>query len=420
MNKKKVLILTAFFPPSTNTAANRALSWTMYLPKKNYPIIITWDWKRSTGGVEIKKYDNYEIHYLPRKLNLYNRVLEKSLKTNNFLKKPLLFIQLLLSHIFPYFTNNEKYNHYFKNYLTKEKVDIVISSASPFILHVLVSRQRDKYEFKHIADYRDPWSNNKMIYKESKIFRIIQSVDSIVERKVSKKYDFLLAPSDYLRKKICEHIRFPLEKSATMLNGFFKMSYSGFECKKSENFQILFSGTFYPNQLIEHILNVINDKLENGSLPMATKIIFLGARHVTALVERIQAAIVGFEKYYEISERIPYDKSMAIQQNSDLLVMPSYVGLKGVPSSKLFDYVSSGIPILLYPSDEDVIEEILIKTKLGLICNNADEISESLDKLVAAKFDNIALVQPELKSIQLYSREEQTKVLADTINKLLS
>jgi glycosyltransferase involved in cell wall biosynthesis len=204
-----------------------------------------------------------------------------------------------------------------------------------------------------------------------------------------------------------------------MLNGFIKSKYSGVK-ESRKNLQILFSGTFYLTQPIEDILEIINDKLKEGLLPKQTKIIFLGTAAVPSVADRVRKAIVGYEEYYEITPRIEHSKAMEIQLSSDLLVMPSHIGIKGIPSSKLFDYVSTGLPVLLYPNDGDVIEEILNTTKLGLICNTKNEISHTLDKLVQAKEQGATIVTPELDTINMYSRKEQTKVLERTIDKLLS
>lgn len=422
MSKRRLLILAYYYPPSNITAANRINAWTKHLPKdKIYPTVITWDWERETGDTEIKKFDGYEVHFVPRKLNRFNRKLKKALKDNSIMKKPLILLQLLLANSWSYITNSESLSNYFSEYLKENTADVVISSGSPFLLHVLVARQKKLYNFYQIADYRDPWSNNKIIYKSGIIFKLIQNIDTHIEKKISKMYDYLLAASDYQRIEICKHNNSPIAQSDTMLNGFEgEPKITAKDNKTTKHIQILFSGSLYPTQLIEDILEVINIKLKDKTLPPDTKIIFLGAAHDSKAVDRINKSIIGFENYYEITPRIEYQQAMKVQLNSDLLVMPSYTGMKGIPSSKLFDYVSTGLPVLLYPNDEDIIEEILKTTKLGLICNTKAEIKQSIDKLVKAKQDGISLVSPELDSINNYSRKEQTKVLEQTIEKLCS
>jgi len=420
MSKMKVLLLASHYPPNNNTAANRINSWTEYLPKeKMYPVVITWDWERESGEVNINKCDGYEVHYVPRGNNRFNQLLNKSLVSNSLFKNPLLFIQLLFANTVAYFSNSGRLQKYCSKFLDENNVDVLVSSGSPFFFHVIATRQKKRNSFYHIADYRDPWSNNEHTYKDNFAFTIVKWIDTLIERRVSKKYDFLLAASNYQRKQICNHIGFSESKSDTMLNGFVNSRYSANRINSNKHLQILFSGMFYLTQPIEKILEVFNMKLNDGSLPDTTKIIFLGTASSLAVTNRVRNAIGGYEKFYDITPRIEHSKAMEIQLNADLLVMPSHVGMKGIPSSKLFDYISTGVPVLLYPNDGDIIEEILSETNLGLICNTKEDISTYLDQLVKAKKEGVSLVLPKLDSIDQYSRRAQTKVLEQTIEKLM-
>ena len=105
-----------------------------------------------------------------------------------------------------------------------------------------------------------------------------------------------------------------------------------------------------------------------------------------------------------------------MQQQSDLLVMISHTGLKGIPSSKLYEYVGLKKPILLYPNDEDIIESVLKDSGLGIICDSEKEIIESLTKILLLKQQGSPLLKNLSDStVNKYSRKEQTAILAKAL-----
>ena len=59
--------------------------------------------------------------------------------------------------------------------------------------------------------------------------------------------------------------------------------------------------------------------------------------------------------------------------------------MKGWYPVKLFEYASKGIPILLYPTDNDVIEKFLLKTKTGYSFKNLLELAKWLESIFKGK-----------------------------------
>ena len=55
---------------------------------------------------------------------------------------------------------------------------------------------------------------------------------------------------------------------------------------------------------------------------------------------------------------------------SDLSFLTGFNNIKGWFPVKLFEYAKNQIPIILYPSDNNVIEGFLKKTKTGFSFNN--------------------------------------------------
>jgi hypothetical protein len=101
--------------------------------------------------------------------------------------------------------------------------------------------------------------------------------------------------------------------------------------------------------------------------------------------------------------------------------MVTHKGIKGIPSSKMYEYIGLKKQILLYPKDHDIVEETLNETGLGIICKDENEVYLKLLGLVKAKQDGL---NPELKidpvKIDFYSRKNQTAELAKLLDRLIS
>ncbi len=418
MNSIKVVILSSSYPPDNKTSANRPKAWVNYLPKASfYPVVITWDYSSKSKEVRIEKNKGHEVHYVPYIPNLFVRSLNRFL-FNRILKIPFLTTQLFLRYIHPYFTNTTALKRCFVSYVKNEKPEIVISSGGPFTVHQIGAKYRDRLGYKFIADYRDPWSNNKLLYKDRWFFRILAALDKVIEKRTAEKYDHLIAVSEFQRAEIVEHLGFDSRHSSTM--------YNGFEGKSKEHnsalhqpFTILFSGEFYKTQPLEDILDAICSLFKERVLDATTRVIFLGSAKNPITKRRIDQSIKGFEKYFDITERIPHAQAMAIQRKAHLLVMPTYMGIKGIPSSKLFDYINTQNPILAYPNDNDIIEEILTDTNLGIICDTLAEIRTAIGDTYQRFSERKPLAIPNVVNINKYSREEQTNVLISVLNELV-
>ncbi len=102
---------------------------------------------------------------------------------------------------------------------------------------------------------------------------------------------------------------------------------------------------------------------------------------------------------------------------SHLLLMVAHKGLKGVPGSKLYEYIGSQKAVLICPSDQDIIEATLSKTGQAIITNNANEayskLSRILDDYLLHRRVNIPL-NPEVA--QEYTRSNQCKKLASILD----
>ena len=106
--------------------------------------------------------------------------------------------------------------------------------------------------------------------------------------------------------------------------------------------------------------------------------------------------------------------------NSDVVVLTSIQNLTGILPVKIYDYYNSGKPILLCPSDNDLMENFIKETESGYIANTKQECKTILEGLIEKKKIGQAVIGPRnTKNAYFYTRKYQTKLLAEALDQLI-
>lgn len=424
--KTKVLIISYFFPNCSLTAAHRVGSWEKYLPTYGfYPIVITRNWtgketsqkdrlKTSGDRLRIEKNEKSEIHYLPYSSSYRDRFFVKGEKNFVFmlLSKLLTLFGLIFQNFFlfpiPY---KNIYFHAREVLKNDSEITYVLISVNPY--EQLFFGYLLKLEFPHIkliADYRDDWTTTELIKNRNLIQKFIHRIEVKSEKKWLKNYSLITTISKSYANKLKN---FTGIRSEVILNGY---EFGNIQINKESNpidnnFKIVYNGSLYETQPIEGFLNGFKKAVKFYENKINIKLFFPGLKEDPTQAKRVADELKGFENSVEITERLPRTNVINLQNNADLLLMISHENIKGIPSSKLYEYVGLKKPVLLYPNDNDIIYETLTHTELGVICNNETEVFESIVNCVEQKNEN-DLVRYKTENIEFYSREKQAEQLA--------
>ncbi len=424
---RKILVFSYFFPPCPLTASNRVQGIVSNLHKFGfYPIVVTRHWnqqnetqnaflKTTSNTIEHKIQDGYEVYYLPYKSSLRDQCIIKSQKIKWFaiVSKLLTFIQLITEPFTNHFVPFSNLYYFSKDYLIKNKeVKHVFISANPFVQFKFGYQLAKKLSIHWIADYRDSWTTNKMAMEVMSFNTYLYKYYRYFEKKWVNSASFFTSVSDSYVKQIEGILDV---KGHTIYNGFTSIQNCT-EFSNTKEFNILYSGTLYYNQPIEgFILSLKKQKFE----VLNTKVVlhFAGLGNDPIQKRRVLKAAKGFETNLIIYDWLNRDAYIQIQNNADLLLMLPYAGFQGIPSSKLFEYISTSKNILLFGSDNDVIERILVASKLGFVATNETELFQYLERLILAKLSNNSFLKRNILSVQDFSINFQTKILAELIQK---
>jgi peptidoglycan/xylan/chitin deacetylase (PgdA/CDA1 family) len=99
--------------------------------------------------------------------------------------------------------------------------------------------------------------------------------------------------------------------------------------------------------------------------------------------------------------------------------MVSHTDIKGTHSSKIFEYLACKKPVLICPSDNDVLEEVIQKTNAGYICNSKEDVVVLLRQLVSEFLSAKKIAfNSNISEIEAFTRKNQTKILSDIFEKI--
>lgn len=364
--------------------------------------------------------ENYTVHYLPFKGNLRDRLYSRYGKSKfSFVRKALSLIELIghnfITSLIP-FSNLYRFAN---SYISENKdVAAILISGNPFELFRFGYRLHQTHQLPWIADYRDDWNTSNVNESRGMLDSFLRRLESRSERKYIGTASCITTVSKHYAEKISGFTGIP---GYVVQNGFFPEDYTNFQnLAPFEEFTVLYNGMLYPSQQIEVLLDafkqLVNKHPEHRN---RLKLRFPGILFLKEVAARVEMQMQGYEDVVWMSQRIPRTDVLTMQARSHLLLMISHRDAKGIPSSKIYEYLGLGKPVLVCPGDADVLDETFGPYELGFIANTATEALEILEKHFTAYLQQRDIVENADRNYALqFTREEQTKVLAGILDKI--
>jgi glycosyltransferase involved in cell wall biosynthesis len=425
---QKILIISYFFPPCELTASRRTESWAKELTALNYDVhVLTRKWetpvktfkdmhKPTSEGIGSVIKDGYRITSVPHKSNLRDKLLIKS--NYVFLRKILTIKELIFQNIFLKYSSYYSFYEKSREIIKADKNQLVIISGQPFVLFKLGFLLNKEFNINWVSDFRDAWTTSSIDHLDrSFLFKIYQKYDRFFEKKWIKSSVLITSSSNEIGNSISQLTKTP---NKAIFNGYDENLFKGLDNvkKRDDIFQIAYIGTLYRGQDITIFLNGFKSFIKK--LNPTTKILFPGLLVNNEEASRVKKHMVGYEKYFEISERISHDKILKIERESHILLHVAWKGFKGIIASKIYEYIGSETSILISPGDDGAINEIINSSNTGVICNTPEEVSKYLceNYLVFKSNSNPISLTGSLHTA--YTRKAQAKELEKEIRKFIA
>jgi hypothetical protein len=426
MNKKKVLIITYYWPPAGGPGVQRWLKFVKYLPdfniepivyipeNPNYPLVDDSLQKEVSESITILKHPIKEPYKLAslfskQKAKTISKGIISENKKQSFLEKIMLFIRgnffipdARIGWVKPSVA-------FLSEYISKEKIETIITTGPPHSLHLIGMQLKEKLGVKWLADFRDPWTTIGY-HKQLKLTKAAQKKHKTLEKAVLNKADQIIVTSSVTNTEFSIITNKPI---AVINNGYDRESVE--QVPLDSKFSIAHIGSLLSKRNPELLWKVLSDLIqENQDFSKDFQLNLVGAVSEDVL-KSIQNN--NLNDYLKTVDYVSHKEAIQFQRKSQVLLLIEIDSevTKCIIPGKLFEYMVSNRPIIgTGPKGSDV-ETILNETNTGNYFYYNDYENLKLTILNHYKKFQDKTLQSYPIGLQKYSRKSLTKQLADLI-----
>jgi len=405
-NKKHIVIVSIWYPPIVGVAVNRIHAFSKYLNKDKYPVSVITLWKNG-----LKEFEQEE------EISIY-RVKNKSfLKLPHFDKKVPKVIHYLkvVWKLFVIKIKKDEFESWTSASLKKlieinkrNPIDVILSSYSPIAPHLAaLNFIKRNPSVKWIADMRDEMSRNPFLTNNFKT----------KYKKIETEINQYATALTTVSKPILDDFKTDftsIKHFAEIRNGFdndFLIENKNHSFNEILTF--LYAGTFYGKRKPTTFLLALNNLKEQNKLPAKWVFKLIGSANNFDIPNTLKEHIIFIDK-------LPQKECEVEMKQADINVfIHPNMGVKGVYTGKLFDYLSTLKPILAITDKEDVAAQLIRELNAGYIADfdNIPEIEEMIT-LAVENWKNKKMLEMDVEGIKKLHRSYQVKKLEELIEQL--
>ncbi len=424
--KKKVLIITYYWPPAGGPGVQRWLKFVKYLPEfdiepivycpenPSYPIVDKSLESEVSDAITVLKQPINEPY---RFANLLSRRNSKQISSGVIPKESKQsFIQKLLLYIRGnYFIPDARKNWvrpsvvFLDDYIQKHQIDTIITTGPPHSLHLIGLKLKKPLNVKWIADFRDPWTTIGY-HKTLKLSKNSAQKHRVMESEVLNSADQLIVTSQNTMKEFETKTNQPI---SVITNGY--DSHHIERPLKDKKFSIAHIGSLLSERNPLQLWQAISELMEeNNEFQRAFELKLIGV-----VSEDVMQTLseYGLQDYINDLGYVTHDEAIQHQMASQVLLLIEIDSedTKVIIPGKLFEYMVSATPILAVGPVETDVEKIIRTTNTGQYFYYDDKDKMKSQILSYFKAYQTNSLQVNAIGLQQYSRKSLTKSLSELI-----
>lgn len=441
---KNVLMIAYYFPPIGGTAVQRIVKFVKYLPSYGWnPIVLTvkdghyyyFDHdliNQISPQTKIYRTWSFEPAKIYKKIkkrveNETSSIRKEDTTKGTRLPNPYHNVQTsyLKSFIANWLFVPDDYIGWLPFALTRalqvikdEKIDLIYTTSGPFTNHLIGLLLKKITHRPWAADFRDLWTQ----FGRRTRPKIIQRLEDNLEKRVLQSANRVIAVTDQMTVEICRkyHTISP-EKFITITNGFDSEDFRDISFMPTNNkFTLTHTGTFGIGKVDAGKPFLIALSLLPKEVMNDLQVIFVGGIYESE--ERLIKEL-NLDKIISVKSFVPYKKCLCYQLQADILIMniALYDGNKASFSTKIFEYLASGKPILALIPDGPAAS-LIKETGSGAIVHpeDIDGIRQQILFFYKKyKEGTLGLLNNPKDSLQKFERKELTKQLSQVFDGLI-
>ncbi|WP_041779720.1 glycosyltransferase family 4 protein [Belliella baltica] len=422
--KRKVLIITYYWPPSAGSGVQRWLKFAKYLPEFGWePLIFTPEnpdfdlkdeslLKEINHNMEVLKFPIWEPYALFRslkkeKIKDTSKVLEK--KKKSLIDKIGIWARANLLIPDPRVFWVKPSVGFLEKIIVNNQVEAIITTGPPHSLHMIGRALKRKTNIFWLADFRDPWSQWEFL-DTLPMTTLVRKKHEQLEQTVLQEADVITTISPTFQEDLS---KIAGKDISLLTNGFDPDDLPNNWSSQNDGngtIEIVYTGVIdairNPIPFIEAFKSVFEEKEKKANLRFVGKV----SSSVENLVSKDQwlKKHVHFEGYVSHQEVFEYYK----RANLLLLILTDTKNAKGNIPGKIFEYIATSRPVLaLGDPNGDSAQILKSSTRNAVFKHNDQEGIESF----------LSNFKPGLSSndtadSEIYSRKNLTKKLAKLLD----
>tara|TARA_R110002049_G_scaffold306635_1_gene505449 strand:+ start:25523 stop:26830 length:1308 start_codon:yes stop_codon:yes gene_type:complete len=426
MARKKVLIITYYWPPAGGPGVQRWLKFVKYLPdfniepvvyipeNPNYPLIdesLSTEVSKSLTILKQPIKEPYKLasFFSKQKSKTISKGIISENKKQSFLEKAMLFIRgnffipdARVGWVKPSFA-------YLSEYIQKEGIETIITTGPPHSLHLIGLQLKDKLGVKWLADFRDPWTTIGY-HKQLKLTNRAQNKHKALEASVLNTADKIIVTSHVTKTEFSKITQKPI---SVITNGYDRESVEN--TTLDTKFSLAHIGSLLSKRNPEILWKILSDLVqENQEFSKDLQLNLVGA-----VSEDVLKSIEnhGLSTFLNKIDYVSHKEAIQFQRKSQVLLLIEIDSetTKCIIPGKLFEYMVSNRPIIGIGPEGSDVETIIKETNTGhyFYYNDYNNLKSTLLNHYKVFQNNNLQSQPI--GLQRYSR----KALTESLSKLL-
>jgi len=378
--KRKVLIITYYWPPSGGAGVQRWLKFSKYLRDYDWePVIYTPENPEAPALDNSLEKDIPEgITIIKRPINepysIYKRFvgMKAGEKVNaGFLQekeKPGLAEGIAVWLRGNFFIPDARRFwirpsvKYLVDYLATHPVDAIVSSGPPHSMHLIALQIHKKLNIPWLADFRDPWTAIDFYHQ----LRLTSLADNL-HHKLEKKVLTLATAITVVSQDMANEFNTIVNRNYQLVtNGFDEQDISPLpQNQLDEKFTLSHIGSINASRNPFGLWRVLAEMVvENPGFAKALQIKLVGKVDIGVLKSIETNRLTS---YLSSIEYMPHQDVMHEIQKSEvlLLLINNTPNAKGILTGKIFEYLGSGRPVLSIGPEEGEAAVILKDSDAG-------------------------------------------------------
>lgn len=423
--KKKVLIITYYWPPSGGSGVQRWLKFAKYLPEFGWqPTIFTPknpDFNLQDPSLEKEISEDIQVIKRPiwepysilrwikgKKDYEPTKILEK--KEKSILEK--LSIWLRANFLIPdprVFWVNPSVSYLVK--LTKtEQFNAIITTGPPHSVHLIGLKLKEKTGVFWVADFRDPWSDWEFL-DTLPMSSFSRKKHQKLELSVLSNADRVLTISPTFQRNLSKLAKRPIE---LITNGFDSSDIPHDFKSKTTNkhvFHIVYTGVIDAIRNPIPFLKVLKATFEKTGQKIKLSFVGRVSKKVIEYTDgdKWLSEIVHYPGYVSHQEVFKYYAEADLL----LLILTETKNAKGNIPGKLFEYLATGITILGIGDPMGDTAGIIKENEAGTVI--AHHESRAIEDFLCNQI-NIGIEDKRIKPVSQYSRKSLTQKLTKLLD----